>query len=266
MTRNVDILDEKDSVKGSFAGSLVLHALVGGLITFFTVYEPQGKKTQWGSQDAGAGQAVAVSSVKSLPFYSPPAPVNRVANDTESMVPQETKPEPKAKPAVKEERDAIPIPTKQKEKEKRKAEQNRPLPLKTPTRQEPNQLTSRAGAQAASPLFAPAPGSGGVGIGTGAPFGYQFGAYAALVRDRVAAKWRTDGVPGNIRFLPLATVTFEIMRDGRVKNVEVVQSSGNRALDYSAQRAVTEASPFPPLPAAYSGSSATVEFSFRLQR
>ena len=41
------------------------------------------------------------------------------------------------------------------------------------------------------------------------------------------------------------------MRDGSVRNVHVSQGSGNQAVDYSAQRAIYDASPFPPLPAAY---------------
>ena len=122
------------------------------------------------------------------------------------------------------------------------------------------------GQSASSPLYAPAPGSGGVGVGEGTPFGTRFGAYAALIRDRVAQKWRTEQVDARIRSLPSAIVTFDIQRGGQVRNVRVVQSSGNVALDYSAQRAVMEAAPFEPLPAAYSGSSATIEFWFTLKR
>ena len=69
-----------------------------------------------------------------------------------------------------------------------------------------------------------------------------------------------------LRTLPPAIVTFEILRNGQVQNVRVVQSSGNRALDYSAERAVLQAGPFEPLPAAYGGSSASIEFWFQLQR
>ena len=106
----------------------------------------------------------------------------------------------------------------------------------------------------------------GVGVGSGAPFGNIFGAYAMLVRDRVAQKWHTDQLDARIRTLPTAIVTFEIQRNGQVRNVRVAQSSGNVVLDYSAQRAVAEASPFDALPAAYSGSSATIEFWFTLKR
>jgi outer membrane biosynthesis protein TonB len=46
----------------------------------------------------------------------------------------------------------------------------------------------------------------------------------------------------------------------------VAQSSGNRALDYSAERAITEAGPFEPLPVAFDGSYAVIEFWFELKR
>ena len=122
------------------------------------------------------------------------------------------------------------------------------------------------GQSASSPLYAPAPGSGGVGVGDGTPFGSRFGAYANLIRDRVAQKWHADQVDARIRSLPTAIVTFDIQRSGQVANVRVIQSSGNVSLDNSARRAVMEASPFEPLPAAYSGSSATIEFWFTLKR
>jgi TonB family protein len=103
-------------------------------------------------------------------------------------------------------------------------------------------------------------------VGTGAPFGTRFGAYALLLSERVAQKWRTDSVDSRIRTLPAAIVTFEIQRGGQVRNVRVVQSSGNVLLDNSAQRAIFEAAPFPPLPNAYEGNSAVIEFWFQLKR
>ena len=55
--------------------------------------------------------------------------------------------------------------------------------------------------------------------------------------------------------LPMVVITFEISRDGSVKNPQIAQRSGNSTLDFSALRAVTDAGPFPPLPSNYSGSS-----------
>jgi protein TonB len=189
---------------------------------------------------------------------------SHLARDTESQVPEPvTKPEPKSKAAERDDPDAIALKSKHISKSTHDSYVN---PRTHPEPQEDNQVTSRAGQAAASPLFAPAPGSGGVGVGTGSPFGARFGAYAALIRDRVAQHWKTEQVDQRLRTLPTAIVTFEISRDGQVSNVRVAQTSGNVALDYSAQRAVAETAPFPPLPATYGGSSATVEFWFTLQR
>jgi TonB family protein len=56
------------------------------------------------------------------------------------------------------------------------------------------------------------------------------------------------------------------MRDGSVKNFRILQRSGNSELDYSVQRAILEASPFPPIPLGYDKDSAHVEFWFELKR
>jgi protein TonB len=191
--------------------------------------------------------------------------MNRVANDSKSQVPEPiTKPERKPKAAEKEQEDALPL--KSKPPQKSSSDDSYRNPRTKPSPQSDNQLTSRVGQAASSPLYAPAPGSGGVGVGDGTPFGSRFGAYAALIRDRVAQKWHTEQLDARIRSLPAAIVTFDIQRNGQTTNVRVVQSSGNVTLDYSAQRAVMDASPFEPLPAAYSGSSATIEFWFSLKR
>jgi len=189
--------------------------------------------------------------------------VNRLANDTKSQVPTPPKAEPK-KAVRREDPDAIALKTKG---AKQRASRDRYTSDRTDTRpQASNQIYSSAGQAAVSPIYGLAPGSGGVGVGTGAPFGTRFGAYTKLVQDRVARQWRTDQVDARLRTLPPAIVTFEIMRNGEIRNVRVVQSSGNRALDYSAERAVLQAGPFEPLPAAYGGSSASIEFWFQLQR
>ena len=108
------------------------------------------------------------------------------------------------------------------------------------------------------------PGSGGAGVGVNSAFGNQFGAYADLVVQRVTQKWETNGLAG--LQVPVAVITFDILRDGSVRNSKIAQRSGNNTLDYSALRAVMDAGPFPPLPYNYSGSSTSVELRFQLQR
>lgn len=261
--RHVEVLEERDSLRNPFLGSLAVHGLIFAAIAVSMFIKP-GQAEQWGDPNSfGGGGAVGVTAVKSIPLPARSGAINRVANDTKSQVPSPPKPEPK-KTARREDPDAIALKTKG---AKQRASQSQHSSNRTdPQPQASNQLYSSTGQAAVSPLYGLAPGSGGVGVGSGMPFGTRFGAYAALVRDRVARQWRTDQVDSRLRTLPPAIVTFEIMRSGQVQNVRVVQSSGNRALDYSAERAVLQAAPFEPLPAAYGGSSATIEFWFQLQR
>jgi outer membrane biosynthesis protein TonB len=48
--------------------------------------------------------------------------------------------------------------------------------------------------------------------------------------------------------------------------VQVLRSSGNASVDYSARRAVLDSSPLERLPAGYGGSNVSVEFWFDFRR
>ena len=63
-------------------------------------------------------------------------------------------------------------------------------------------------------------------------------------------------------------MTFGILRSGELVSgsVKVSQSSGNRALDYSAQRAILDAAPFPALPPQFNKTHADIELRFELRR
>jgi protein TonB len=109
------------------------------------------------------------------------------------------------------------------------------------------------------------PGSGGIGMGENSVFGTRFGAYADRVIQLVSDKWQTGGL-GGLHSAPTAIITFDILRDGSIRNVQIAQRSGNGTLDTSAQRAVMDAAPFPPLPQGYDRNAANVELRFQLQR
>jgi protein TonB len=129
---------------------------------------------------------------------------------------------------------------------------------------QPNQVFSREAPAAVSPMFQK-PGSGGVGVANNSVFGNRFGAYADLVIQRVTEKWNTSGLAA-IHTAPIVVVTFDILRNGSIRNAQVAQSSGNSALDYSTLRAIMDAAPFPPLPAEAGRNEANVELRFQLQR
>lgn len=259
---SVDILDAREPVRRSFAGSIALHAAVFTVVLASAWIKNRPRDT-FGDPNSLGGGSVGVTAVKSIPFLTPQGPKNPVANDTDSQVPEPVAP---AKPAVKApEPDAINLrsrnaPRKPSPAPRDQSQKKYQQPL------EDNQLTSRAGQSASSPLYGMVPGAGGVGVGSGTPFGSRFGAYAALIQDKVARVWRTDEVDPRLRTAPPVIVIFDLSRDGRVSNPRLAQRSGNLALDNSALRAVTQAAPFPPLPPQYERDSATIEFWFQLQR
>ncbi len=250
MDQHVDILDQQDSLRGPLLQSVLLHGAIAGAFILASI-SYQHSREVWGSAQTSAGSAVAINSVKSIPLPSRAGHINPVANETESQVPQAPKPEPKKQ--VKSPENAIPI------KSRFAKEQPKPQALQHYHPQPPaqNQVFSRDAPAAVSNIFQK-PGAGGVGVGPNSTFGNQFGAYASLVIQRVSDKWQSSGVFQG----QTVVITFEIMRDGSVRNPKIAQRSGNPTLDYSALRAVTDAGPFPPLPANYNGSSTDVELQF----
>src|SRR5438045_9533113 len=82
---HVDILDQRDSLRGPFSGAVALHAaVVGGLVLYAFIY---GHREAFGDPNAG-GAAVGIQAVKSIPLPHS-GPENPVAHDTQSQVPQE---------------------------------------------------------------------------------------------------------------------------------------------------------------------------------
>jgi periplasmic protein TonB len=260
---HVDILDQPESLGGPLARSLVLHVSVFAGMVLVSWLEAH-NVVSWGDRNPGGGSPMVVNVVGQIPLPSRGGTVNPVANDTHSEVP-EPKPEKVAKSIVKEpEPDAIPIKSRAapKKPSRKEASINK---YRAKQEDRPNQLYSREGQALVSPMVGIA-GSGGVGVGRGSPFGEQFGGYVDILRQRVAQKWRTSDVDPRIRSAPPAIVTFTIRRDGSIAGVRLVQTSGNLALDLSAQRAIADAAPFPPLPIGYGKNDVSIEFWFELKR
>jgi TonB family protein len=76
--------------------------------------------------------------------------------------------------------------------------------------------------------------------------GRQYDWYRAAINRALSAAWRKPFVQTTEESLDVL-VGFEILRDGSVRGVQIVSSSGFPALDRSAERAVYDAS-LPPLP------------------
>ena len=251
------ILDEREPVSGAFLAALGLHvAVIGGLTLFAWVTKPE----TMGAPNAG-GAAVGVEAVKTLPFAHS-GPTNPVANDSKSDLPQT----PAKQEAVKER----PIPedaVRLKGRTPKKAPQvTAPSRLRPFEELAPNQLTSSQPQMVSNQAFSAMPGAGRVGTGANTTLGNRFPEYAARIQQIIAGKWRTSDVDANVRTGPPVVATFEILRDGSVRTVTLLDKSGISSLDFSVQRAILDANPLPPLPKGFDKDSAKVELWFELKR
>jgi TonB family protein len=257
-----DILDDRDRLGGAFAGALALHLAMLGVLVGYQLY--QGNRDAFGAKDAGGG-AIGVEAVNTIPLPHHGAE-NPVANDTESQVPQTpAKPVEKVKAEKPPPPDAVPLKSKKAKKEPAKvaSEKQRFRPFKE---LDPNQLTNKEAPQISSSQFSAMPGAGRIGTGANTTLGNRCGGYAQLIQQDVGQKWRTSDIDARVSSAPTVIATFNLQGDGSAKNVQLLQRSGIPSLDSSVERAILEASPFPPIPPICNRDSARVEIWFELQR
>jgi len=100
----------------------------------------------------------------------------------------------------------------------------------------------------------------------GGSFSERYPWYAEAVKRTIRQNWIQSSIDPSARADRNAktTVTFTINHDGSVRNIRLFQSSGNRSMDDSAQRALLSVGHFPPLPLDYNGSYVSVTFEFSL--
>ena len=254
MSQSLDILDAPSGLPGSIWKSFGAHAAV--VVALVAWGFLKGQDQSMGDQDA-LGGAVGIGVVNSIPLPQSSGVRNPIADPTESEAPREKEKELKDQ----KEKEAL---DKILEKELKQTSDKRKSSAKETKEVAANQVTSSE-SHVSSPLFGGAPGSGGIGAKS-STFGNQFGAYVQALQQRISSKWRASELDARLKTVPQCIVAFEIKKDGRVDGLKVVQSSGNQELDLSALRAVTEASPFDPLPQGYQGSTAKMEVGFKLQR
>ena len=260
---HIDILDQREPLRGPFTGALALHiGIAGGLLVYTYIL---GHREQFGDPNAG-GAAVGIQAVKSIPLpHSGPA--NPVAHDSPSQAP----PKPENQERVKREKappkDAIALKSKTAKQLRAKVESHpQPRHFKSFDELDPNKMKVQESPAVSNPLYSDVSGAGRIGAGMDTTLGTRFGAYAQQIRDLVARKWHPGDVDASIRSAPQVVATFELMKDGSVAKPSIVQSSGIKALDFSVQRAILEASPLPPFPPGLEGKSTTVTFTFELKR
>jgi protein TonB len=261
MSAHADFLEQPEPLAKPFWVSLTLHIVIlAGLVAGAWADR---HRIRMGDPNGGGIGGMLVNPVASIPLPNRGGPENPVADDTQSQVPTPPAPKEKAKPIPKVKApppDAIPLKS-DKALTKRVAEA-KPQPqlnkFREPQVYTDGQLYSPEGQRTSSPIYQ-MPGGGGVGLGNNSPFGEQFGYYANIIRDNIARAWKPIKTAGVVSVV----VTFTIQRNGSVSNVKIATSSGNQTLDFSAQRAVMDAS-LPALPDKFPRNQADVEMKFEL--
>ncbi len=257
-------------LKKPLVWSVGFHVVLFSSLAVSAIFSPHGDS--WGS--VGGDNGVSVGLVARLPGVNLPRPeavtTSRVVDESKGLY----KSEPPPKPPKEIEPDTKTIPEFTKEKTPHYiTKPSKVLEDKTPP--PTNAVPYGGGGQPALPYsssttFAMNNGAtqGGMGFsGTGGgDFTGKFPAYVDAVRNRISSNWLQSTVDPTVQWAPRAQFTFQILRDGTVANVQMMQSSGNRSVDNSALRAIQSSSPMSSLPSNYSGNSVNVDFWFDFRR
>jgi TonB family protein len=246
-----DLLVERQSLEGGFGSSLLLagfgHAfLLAGLFLATLIPPPRPKFEVFGTAvplPRGGGGTPN-------PAPSAPAPAK---SEPPKAEPKPAEPPRILKPPRDEPKHALPDPNS------KKAPKTGPTPAPRWTPDAPDFAPSRPSTGAASTTpgleFAPP----GIGSPTGLATGGDF--YLASVQQRIWTIWMQQIRGGD--YQQTVSVTFTILADGSVTNVQVTQASGVSLLDLAAQRAVLTAAPFRPLPKTYGTDRLTIQANFK---
>lgn len=232
-------------------GSFVLHA--AAIVAFTIVPALRGSPPL----DEGGFFVELVASP------GPPASAAVQAPDPTPSSPPPPAPEPEPEPEVVPEGPTVedrPV-VETKEPPKEPEPKPEPPPRKPPVSETPP--AESAGSGSGDPDGGLVLEEGGVGIGGGLEMGgSELSWYNGAVASALYNNWRQPGVSSAE---PLKVVVrFEILRDGTVRGLQLAESSGVGILDRSVLRAVTNASPLPPIPRTWSGASITARYLFEL--
>jgi len=223
----------------------------------------------WGGIGGGGSDSSAkVTLVSSAGIPMPQPTITSPDSSTVDLSKGLNKEEPKPKePEPK--KDAIDIHKFEKEKPLPASRPSKVFESKTP--QADNAVPYGKGGQTSLPSgFSdfPGPANGGVAVQGpgGGDFASRYGWYIEAVKRAVNQNWMQNTIDPSVRAARRAktTITFSINRDGSIKNIRVSETSGNRSMDDSAQRALLSIDHFPPLPSDYSGRYVDVIFDFNL--
>jgi len=222
---------------------------------------------QWAGV-GGGGDNVKVNLVGSAGLPMPKEPnvtESNVVDPTKSLHKEEEKPKPPPEPPTPAQK----IPQFEKNKPLPPTHKSKTFENKTP---EPtNAVPGHGGTPNLPTGVGPTPGnSPGLAIQGqgGGDFASRYGWYIESVKRRIQQNWLQNTIDPSVRAARMArtTMQFTILRDGTIKDIKLVQSSGNLSMDNSGQRALLASSPLPALPSDYNGTYVNVTFDFDLSQ
>jgi TonB family protein len=254
----------RERLGGTLAVSALLHVLLFVLMVGYTTLGSS-FGGGWG-KDWGSGGSTRIGAVVSLPGVPLPAPMlttpNTLASDNPGL--HQTEPQPEAEPEPK----AVEIPKFKESVKPEKAERiNTHIQKEKPVYAD-NAVPYGLGGQPSMSYtqIVSGAGEGGLSFGEGGDFGERYGWYVASVRNRISGNWLLSTISPSILTAPRLYMTFTILRDGNITNVEITQSSGLAEVDRSALRAVLASNPLPTLPPDYAGNRVKVNLYFDFRR
>jgi TonB family protein len=264
MTATYPLADRPgERLRGKLLASIILHST---LFVVILSYSKLGLRFGGGrGSDWGAGGAMRVNAVASLPGVPLPAPALTTPRTVAVENPGLHRAEPEPKPLPKA--PAVEIPKFQNATKPEKLTRVNKRIMKEDYPEPENAIPFGQGGKPSMnyTAVANAAGSGGMNFGEGG-FAERYGWYVAAVRNRISSNWLPSTVSPNILTAPRVILTFDIERDGNISNAQIIQSSRIAEVDRSALRAVLASNPLGPLPADYSGGKVSVQFYFDFQR
>ena len=253
-----------EDLKRPLVVSLSAHLVIVALLMFGPA---PGRGESWGGAGGGAVQVSLVSNLPGVPLPRPQITTNsRVATESPGLFREaEPKVVPQA-PTTPAQADEIPS-----FQDSRQSSIPLPPPRRPSDRRVANPPSAVPSGEGGPPAMRYTPfntegGQGGTSFGGGGGFGGRYPWYVESVQRRISSNWLISTIDPYLQWSPRVTVSFDVLRDGSIVSIQIMQSSGNASVDRSTVRAIRESSPLPSLPSDFTGTRVSVEFFFDFKR